>query len=68
MLNRRNSRWWYVKGNRYNDLKEPAKIFNVCPDTIRNWCLGINYKGVRGKPKENCYAEFKYPKSKGASQ
>lgn len=49
--NRRDSKYWFVNGVKYESMRHAAKSVGVAHSTIKNWCRD----GVNG-----CYSERKY--------
>lgn len=50
--NSRFSKWWYIKGEKFNSASLAGECFGVCHTTIINWC--------KSKLKPDCYSELKY--------
>jgi len=62
--NKRNSKFWFIDGVRYNSLSHAADHFGVGICTIKSWCEGQSstHKGkvYSYPPKNNCWSECKY--------
>lgn len=55
--NSRNSRFWIVKGKKFNSLNQAAKAHGVSNNTIAYWC-GRHRLSRGAKP--GCFSEKKY--------
>lgn len=58
--NRRDSKWWYVYGVRYESLSHAAEHHGVTINRIRARCEGRTDGGYSYPPKDNCWSEKKY--------
>jgi len=59
--NKRNSKWWFINGVRYESHLEAAKALCKGARTIIQWCEGyVSKSGKYVPPKPNCYSELKY--------
>lgn len=60
--NKRNSKYWYIDGVRYDSHTQAAKELGVGYRTVIEWCEGYTDKrsGRFIAPKPNCYSELKY--------
>lgn len=58
--NRRDSKWWYVRGNLFNSAKEAAIKHGVSDTTIIAWCQGRKRNGRKEGPKPFCFSVRKY--------
>jgi hypothetical protein len=61
--NKRNSKWWWVDGIRYESCYDAASKLQVTPVTVFAWCMGTSSRGKWRPPKEGCYSELKYKPS-----
>jgi hypothetical protein len=58
--NRKDSKWWYVHGVRYNSLGHASQELGASPGRIKAWCEGRTDGGYTYPPKDNCWSEKKY--------
>lgn len=58
--NKKNSKWWYVHGVRYESLTHAAEALGVTYNVIKKWCDGRTDGGYTYPPKDNCWSEKKY--------
>lgn len=58
--NRKDSKWWYVHGVRYDSLSHAAEHHGVTVSRIKAWCEGRTDGGYSYPPKDNCWSERKY--------
>lgn len=58
--NKRNSKYWFIDGVRYDSHLQAAKKLGKAGRTIITWCEGGFAKGKWYPPKENCHSELKY--------
>lgn len=58
--NRRDSKWWYVHGVKYDSLGHASSVLGSSPGRIKAWCEGRNDGGYSYPPKDNCWSEKKY--------
>jgi len=61
--NKKNSKWWYIDGVKYESLTHAADSIGVGFNTIKRWCEGRSDGGYIYPPKNNCWSELKYEKS-----
>ena len=60
--NKRTSKYWHVKGTRYESSEDAAKALGVTKNTIIVWCNGV-YSAKNDKfypPRPDCWSELKY--------
>lgn len=50
--NSKYSKWWYIKGEKFDSAALAGNFFGVCHVTIINWC--------KSKTRPDCYSELKY--------
>ncbi|AUR82095.1 hypothetical protein NVP1021C_32 [Vibrio phage 1.021.C._10N.222.51.F9] len=58
--NRKDSKWWYVHGVKYESLGHASECLGVGINTIKRWCEGRSDGGYVYPPKHNCWSENKY--------
>lgn len=58
--NRKDSKWWFINGVKYESLGHASSELNVRITTIKRWCEGRSDGGYIYPPKENCWSERKY--------
>lgn len=60
--NKRNSKYWFIDGVKYDSHTHAAKLLGVGNRTIIQWCDGYfdRRSGAFVPPKTNCYSERKY--------
>jgi len=58
--NKRNSKWWFVNGVRYESLTHASESLGVTFTVIKKWCDGRTDGGYTYPPKTNCWSELKY--------
>jgi len=55
--NTRRSKRWYIKGVKYNFLRDASKKLGISYEKVRQMCCGyISSKGYMHEPKKDCYA------------
>lgn len=58
--NRNVSKYWFVRGVRYDGLGDASIKLGVSKSTIRSWCEGRTDRYGFHKPKDDCWSELKY--------
>ena len=58
--NKRNSKFWFVDGVKFESITLAANHHSVAIGTIHRWCDGRNEKKYKYGPKKNCWSELKY--------
>lgn len=62
--NRRDSKWWYIDGVKYESHLDASRVLNIGARTVIQWCEGYwcHKMNKQVKPKDGCYSELKYKK------
>ena len=58
--NRRDSKFWFVNGVKYESLGHASSELNITINTVKRWCDGRTDGGYTYPPKQNCWSERKY--------